>query len=236
MATQLTGSAYRAFRAANDMSGAGYRYRAMSLNSTGTMSRSGAGARAIGILTDLPKSGEAGSVQVRDQALWEAGAAFDAGVELTPDANGKAVVAGPGDYVVGVSSEPSTADGQIVAVELQVSGLLAPAYLQLDIADASADGSYYLVAPFAARITKLRSVTDGAVATADVTITASIGGVAVTNGVITIATAGSAAGDVDVATPTAANIVAAGQAIAFAVAGGGSGGSPRAHLVVELTP
>jgi hypothetical protein len=59
-------------------------------------------------------------------------------------------------------------------------------------------------------------VIDGVVSTADITITASIGGVGVTNGVVTIATAGSAAGDVDSATPTAANTVTAGQAIKLA--------------------
>lgn len=107
--------------------------------------------------------------------------------------------------------------------------------LNLDIADGSADADYYIVAPHAGTISKIWTVIDGAVAAADITITASIGGVAVTDGVVTIATAGSAAGDVDSATPSAANSVTAGQAIKFAVAGGGSGGAPRVHLVAEIT-
>lgn len=112
---------------------------------------------------------------------------------------------------------------------------LNEALLTLDIADLSADATYYLVMPHAGTITKIWSVIDGAVATADVTITANIGATPITNGVVTIATAGSAAGDVDSATPSGANTVTAGQAINLVVAGGGAGGSPRGHVVVVLT-
>ena len=110
-----------------------------------------------------------------------------------------------------------------------------PLPLCLDIADGSADATYFLVAPFAGAITKIYTVTDGVVSTADITITAKIGSTGMTNGVITITSSGSAAGDVDSATPSAANVVTAGQAINFVVAGGGSGGSPRVHLVALLT-
>lgn len=110
-----------------------------------------------------------------------------------------------------------------------------PLPLCLDIADGSLDATYYLVAPFAGAISKIYTVIDGVVSTADITITAKIGSTGMTNGVVTIATAASAAGDVDSATPSAANTVTAGQAINFVVAGGGSGGSPRIHLVALLT-
>jgi hypothetical protein len=107
--------------------------------------------------------------------------------------------------------------------------------LNLDIADGSADADYYIVSPHAGAISKIYSVIDGAVGTADITITASIGATPVTGGVVTIATANSAAGDVDVATPSAANVVTAGQAIKLAVAGGGSAGSPRIHVAVVIS-
>lgn len=106
--------------------------------------------------------------------------------------------------------------------------------LNVDIADLSADADYYVVSPYPAKIKTLYSAIDGAVSTADVTITPSIGGNAVTGGAITIATASSAAGDVDSASPTAANTVAAGGVIKLAVAGGGSGGSPRGHVVLVM--
>jgi hypothetical protein len=108
-------------------------------------------------------------------------------------------------------------------------------YLSLDIADGSAEAVYYLLSPVAGTISSIRSVIDGAVSTADITITAAIGATGVTNGVVTIATAASAAGDIDVATPTAANTIAANAAMNFTVTGGGSGGSPRIHLLVEIT-
>lgn len=112
---------------------------------------------------------------------------------------------------------------------------LNASFLHLDIADGSAEGVYYLVSPHAGDISKIYTVIDGAVSTADITITAAIGATGVTNGVVTIATAASGAGDVDVATPTAANTVTAGQAINFTVTGGGAGGSPRIHLVAVIT-
>jgi hypothetical protein len=107
--------------------------------------------------------------------------------------------------------------------------------LTVDIPDLSADTSHFVVAPHAGSITKIWSVIDGAVSTADVTITPEIGGTPVTGGALTIATAGSAAGDVDSATPSAANAVTAGQAIELVVAGGGSGGSPRGHVSIVIS-
>jgi hypothetical protein len=107
--------------------------------------------------------------------------------------------------------------------------------LCLDIADGSAEATYFLVCPHAGDIAKIYTVIDDVVSTADITITAKIGATGVTNGVVTIATASSAAGDVDVATPTAANTVTAGQAINLVVTGGGAGGAPRIHVVVVIT-
>ena len=93
---------------------------------------------------------------------------------------------------------------------------------------------YYLVVPYAGTITKIYSVTDTAITTADKTLTASIGGVAITDGAFTITVAGSAAGGVNSCTPTAANTVTAGQAIKIA-ATGSSGGAARAHITVVYT-
>lgn len=106
--------------------------------------------------------------------------------------------------------------------------------MSVDIADLSADTVYYVVVPFDAKLVRLDSVIDGAVSSADVTITPSIGGTDVTNGAITIATSASAAGDQDYAEPTAANYVAANGAVKLTVAGGGSGGSPRGHVTLTF--
>lgn len=81
------------------------------------------------------------------------------------------------------------------------------------ITDVSTAGSYWVVAPFAGDIDAIYTVLHGTIATADAVLSFELGGTAVTGGGITIAYSGSAAGDVDSATPTAANSVTAGQAI-----------------------
>lgn len=112
-------------------------------------------------------------------------------------------------------------------------------HLELDIADLSADATYTKIAAFNGRAVRAWSVIDGAVATADVTIglqnsagtTMKVpgGGAAI----ITIATAASALGDVDVVQDIVNdNVLLQGQAMRFVVAGGGAGGSPRGHVVV----
>lgn len=121
--------------------------------------------------------------------------------------------------------------GNIAAVAATPSQLLS-----LDIADGSAEAVYYVVAPFAGTITKIYSVIDSAVLTADITITGKIGAAAITNGVLTLPLASSAAGDIASCLPSALNTVTAGQAINFTVTGGGSAGTgPRIHLAVQIT-
>ena len=162
------------------------------------------------------------------------GAAVVRGQKLTSDANGKAVpVTKDGDQVIGIAEMSGVAD-DIGAVLILPASTGRRTVLTVDIADLSADAAHHVVSPVAGTVAKLWSVTDGAVSTADVTITPSIGGVDITDGVLTIATAGSGAGDVDTATPSAANVVAAGQAIKLTVAGGGSGGSPRGHVTIVI--
>lgn len=154
------------------------------------------------------------------------------GDELVVASGGVITVETGGSIVVGgVTIDESTTaltDLDATAEELNQYSLT------LDVADGSADATYYLVCPHAGDVAKIFTVIDGAVSTADITITAKIGATGITNGVVTIATAGSAAGDVDSATPTAAKTVTAGQALNLVVAGGGSGGSPRIHIAVVI--
>lgn len=151
------------------------------------------------------------------------------------------VVASGGAITVESGGSLTVAGVTVDETTLAMTGLTASAVelnqytVNVDIADGSAEAVYYAVCPHAGDIAKIYTVTDGVVSTADITITAAIGATPVTNGVVTIATAASAAGDVDVATPTAANTVTAGQAVNFTVTGGGSGGSPRVHLYMVIT-
>lgn len=85
--------------------------------------------------------------------------------------------------------------------------------LNVRITDVSTAGSYWVVSPIAGDISAIYTVINGALATADATITAEIGGTLVTDSSITITQSGSAAGDVDSSTPSANNTLTAGQAI-----------------------
>lgn len=105
----------------------------------------------------------------------------------------------------------------------------------LDIADGSAEETYYVICPHAGTIKSIMTVIDGAVSTADITITGKIGATTITDGVITIGYSTSAAGDIDTQLPSANNVVTAGQAVNFTVTGGGAGGSPRIHLAMTIT-
>jgi len=104
--------------------------------------------------------------------------------------------------------------------------------LTLDIISLDAVTDYFLVFPYAATITRLFSVVDGAILTVDKTLTMSIGGVAVTGGALVIPIAGSAAGVVSSVIPSAANAIAAGAALRIA-ATGATTGAIRGHLTIQ---
>ncbi len=108
-----------------------------------------------------------------------------------------------------------------------------PAVASARIATLVGAGVTRTVASAAGRIVRLRSVIDGVLTTADATITVAINGVAVTDGVITITQAGSAAGDVDEAVPTALNEVKPGDVISLTVGGGNQTATP-ATVVIEI--
>lgn len=95
--------------------------------------------------------------------------------------------------------------------------------MSLEFNNIGTAASHWLVIPIAGDITKVYTVIDSAIGTADETITVEIGGTPLTNGTITITQSGSAAGDVDSATPTAANTVTAGQVIEIISAGNSTG-------------
>jgi hypothetical protein len=77
----------------------------------------------------------------------------------------------------------------------------------------------HVVAPFKGDIVKLWTALGGAITVADCTVTPAINGTAITGGAITIATASSAAGDIDFAVPTALFSVNEGDVITFTPAG-----------------
>lgn len=94
-----------------------------------------------------------------------------------------------------------------------VADTLNKVILTCRLTDVSTASSVYVVAPIAGTVSKIYSALQGPITVADSVVTASIGGVNLTNGSLTVAYSGSAAGDVDSCTPTANNTVTAGQAI-----------------------
>ncbi|MCK5602296.1 hypothetical protein KAR91_10515 [Candidatus Pacearchaeota archaeon] len=92
--------------------------------------------------------------------------------------------------------------------------------LNVRMDDISTADTVYIASPVAGTIQSISTVIDGAITTGDAVLTASIAAAAITGGVVTIANAGSAAGDVDSVSPSAANVVAVGDQINVATDGG----------------
>ena len=90
---------------------------------------------------------------------------------------------------------------------------------QVRLADISTASTAWVCPGVAGEVVRISSVIDGAIATADATLTPDIGTTPITGGAITVATAGSAAGTTDAAEPTAANVITATDALSVATDG-----------------
>lgn len=93
------------------------------------------------------------------------------------------------------------------------------------IADVSTAGQIYVPIPneFAGDVVEIRTALNGAIGTANAVLTPKINGTAMTNGAITVAYSGSAAGDTDVSYPTSAHTVRPGDAIEIETNGASTG-------------
>lgn len=111
---------------------------------------------------------------------------------------------------------------------------LGTVIVQTTITDISTAGSAWVAAPVAGDISLIQTIINGAITTGDATITAEINTTAVTGSSITIANSGSAAGDVDSSTPTAANTVAVGDSIEI-ITDGGSTNTVSAVVNIHIT-
>ena len=126
--------------------------------------------------------------------------------------------------------------GRVVGVEggktwIDVTGTIDPAFLTARLTTLVGTPVTRIISPVAGEMRKISSVIDGVLTTGDATITVAINGVAVTGGVITVTQAGSAAGDVDEAEPSALNKVAVGDVISFTVGGTNATATPASMLV-----
>ncbi len=103
------------------------------------------------------------------------------------------------------------------------------------ISDVSSAQSVWLVAPFDGNIRSFKTVLHGAISGADAAVGLEIGGTDVTGCQLTIANSGSAAGDVDESTATAANAVTEGQAVEIDT-DGASTGAVAITCMAEFVP
>ena len=151
------------------------------------------------------------------------------------------VVADGGKIEVESGGALTIGDTTVDESTLAMTGLTASAaelneqVLTMDIATGSGSTDFYIVAPHAGDISKIYTVIDAAIANANITVTASIAGTAVTGGAVTIAYSGSAPGDIDVVSPSAAKTITAGAAIKLVVAGGTTGGGDKVHIAIVIT-
>ena len=104
-------------------------------------------------------------------------------------------------------------------------------FITSTIADISTASSTFVPVPDGGRVVKIIPALQGAIGTANAAITFEIGGTAITGGGITVTQSGSAAGDIDTATPTAANRVEEGGSIEMITDGASSN---TIKLVVTL--
>ena len=128
----------------------------------------------------------------------------------------------------------SATDGQIMhASSSAASWEFEKAYLTLELDDLSTASSTWLPAPFTGRVNKIKTILHGAITTANATVTMEINGSAVTGSSITVTQSGSAAGDVDTATPSAANTFNENDQLEI-ITDGASDTATRLTIVLEL--
>ena len=123
------------------------------------------------------------------------------------------------------------------SIKAYVDSSVAPntKFINGEIADVSSAASSWTISPVSGTITKIWTVLEGAITVGDAAITFELAGTPITDGGITIANAASAAGDIDSATPSAANTVTVGQAIEI-ITDGGSTDAAKATVLFEVTP
>jgi len=101
------------------------------------------------------------------------------------------------------------------------------------IDDISTAASHWVVPGIAGDISKITTVLHGALGTADAALTFGIGGTAITGSAITVTQSGSAAGDVDTSSPTAANTVTVAQPVEI-ITDGASSNTVKCTVTLEI--
>lgn len=110
-------------KAGNEIAGGAF--TAVEFNTDGDVITAAGTNAPVGILAadnDDVQKGDVVSVQVSAIGYWRAGAAFNAGDLLTADAEGDAIKATAGKFILGVALEEATGKGTVVSVQITKSG------------------------------------------------------------------------------------------------------------------
>lgn len=94
-------------------------YCAVTVDGNGNAVLPAADGVAIGVLQNNPKSGQTAAVRVEGVSMMVASAAVTAGQLVTVDANGEAVPAATGNYVIGIALDSVAAAGEQISVLLK---------------------------------------------------------------------------------------------------------------------
>lgn len=131
--------------------------------------------------------------------------------------------AGTGDAGKVITPSSSTAGTSVLRnlMETEIADVID--YITVYVPDVATAGQTYVAVPNAGTIVKFTSTLQAAITGADELCRLRIGGTLVTDSQITITQSGSAAGDVDTATPTANNVVTANQALEVEYDGASTG-------------
>lgn len=121
------------------------------------------------------------------------------------------------DGAVTLSKGLTISSGALTVTGISMVGL--ETYVTLDVGSLVGTGVYGFASPVAGTITNIQTRLKAPLTTGDATLTGKIGNTAITGGVITITQSGSAIGDIDSASPSAANTVAVGSNVSFTVGG-----------------
>ena len=172
-----------------------------------------------GLVFEDMVSGDVGNIIYACDKMYidkATGAAINAGDKLylnTSTSKVSATNAGT-DLLVGVALKTAASADTTVLIHFDTKfSKKSNVYLKSYLKDVSTAGSAFTVSPVAGNIIKIYTVIDGALAAANAGITFEINGTLITGSAITLTQAGSAAGDIDISTPTGHNTLAVGDAL-----------------------
>jgi hypothetical protein len=97
-------------------------YMATALDSSAKGAVPAAGAGAYGVVQNKPTVGQVGTVAVGGTTKMGAGAAVAAGADVAVDAQGRAVAATTGNFIIGKAMLPASGAGVIISVDLVRAG------------------------------------------------------------------------------------------------------------------